>query len=125
MTDPSARRRSCGCQSDGQRIAAQDHHQDQPPYRSLAVGVGADELGDVADGRGLGLDLPALGAQGGTLGLAVGYGRSLSPALLDQRLAALALCRDGRERGCGPSALSRFLDREIDLAKTPIEVADG
>jgi hypothetical protein len=42
--------------------------------------------------------------------------------LLDQRLAALALRGEGRERGCGPSTLSRFLDRGIDLAETPVEV---
>jgi hypothetical protein len=57
---PSARRRSRGRQCDGKRIAADDHHQDQPPDRSLAVGILADKLGDVSDGRGLSLDLPPL-----------------------------------------------------------------
>ena len=41
---PSAWRRSGGGQGDGERIAADHHHQDQPPDRSLAAGVGADEL---------------------------------------------------------------------------------
>ncbi len=37
------------------RVTAQHHHQDQPPDRPLAVGVGADELGHVPDRRRLGL----------------------------------------------------------------------
>ncbi len=49
----------------------------QPTDRPLAVGVGADKLGDIANRRGLGLNLPALGAQGGALALAVGEGRRL------------------------------------------------
>jgi hypothetical protein len=48
-------------QHDRQRIAAQHHHQYEPPNRPLTVSVGAKKLGDAADGRSLGLDLPALG----------------------------------------------------------------
>jgi len=41
----------------------------QPPDGPLAVGIGAEQFRHVADGRGLGLDLPAFGGQGGALGL--------------------------------------------------------
>ena len=50
----SSPRRRRGCQRDRQRIAAKHHERDQPPDRPLAVGVGADELGDVPDRRSLG-----------------------------------------------------------------------
>jgi hypothetical protein len=49
--------------------------------QTFAVGIGAYQLGHVPDGRGLGLDLSALGAQGGALGLEVGKGRTLTLAL--------------------------------------------
>jgi hypothetical protein len=52
-------------QRDCQRIAAQDHERDQPSDRPFGIGVGADQLGDVADGGGFGLDVPALGGHRG------------------------------------------------------------
>src|SRR5260370_39515580 len=65
---------SRGRQCDGERIATQHHEGDQRPNRPLAVSVGTDELCHVADGCRLGLDLPAVGAQGGTFGIEVGPG---------------------------------------------------
>jgi hypothetical protein len=56
----SAPRRSRRGQRRWQGFGAQDHKADQPPDSLLAVGVGTDQLGDVADWRGLSLDLPAL-----------------------------------------------------------------
>jgi len=52
--------RSRSRQRDRQWITAQHHQDDQPPDRRLAVGVGADELGDVADWRGFGPGLRPL-----------------------------------------------------------------
>jgi hypothetical protein len=43
-------------------IKAQHDESDEPPDGTLTVGVGTDELGHVADGRGLGLDLSTFGA---------------------------------------------------------------
>jgi len=34
------------------------------------------------------------------------------------------LCLDGGERSGGPAAFGRFLDRRVDLAKSPVEVRD-
>jgi hypothetical protein len=48
-----------------ERVAAQNHERNQ----AFTVGVGADQLGNAADGRGLGLDPAALSGQGGALGL--------------------------------------------------------
>jgi len=59
----SALRRGRRGQGDGKRVAAQHHQSDEPPDCALAVRVGADELGDVADRCGLGLDSAALGGQ--------------------------------------------------------------
>ena len=42
-------RRSRRGQGDGERVAAQDHERDQPPDGALAVGIGVDEPGDIAD----------------------------------------------------------------------------
>jgi hypothetical protein len=65
----SAPCRSRCSQSDGQRIAAKHHYQDEPPNRLLGVGVGPEQFRHVSDRRGLGLDLPALGGHGGAFRL--------------------------------------------------------
>jgi hypothetical protein len=65
------RRGRCG-QCYRKRITAEHHHQDQPPDRPLAVGIGPEQLGDIPNRCGLGLDLLALGTQGGLLGLEIG-----------------------------------------------------
>jgi hypothetical protein len=48
--------RSRGRQRDGERITGEHHERNQPPDGAFAVGAGADQLGHVADGGGLGLD---------------------------------------------------------------------
>jgi hypothetical protein len=55
---PPCRSRSRQC--DSKRVATQDHERDQPPDCLFGVGVGADQLGDIADRRRFGLDLPPL-----------------------------------------------------------------
>ena len=59
-SDSGSPRRSRRGQCDGERVAPQDHERNQPPDGAFTVGVGADQLGDMADRRGLGFDLPAL-----------------------------------------------------------------
>jgi hypothetical protein len=42
-------------QGDGERIAAQHHQGNEPPDSPLAIGISADEFGDIPNGRGVGL----------------------------------------------------------------------
>jgi hypothetical protein len=91
---PPRRGRSSQC--DSKRVATQDHESDQPPDCLLGVGVGADQLGDIADWRRFGLNLPPLGAQGGPFGFEVGKSGALTLALPGKRLAGLALLCDCR-----------------------------
>src|SRR6266446_10299222 len=90
----------------------------------LPCTVARSKLRDVADRCGFGLDLPALGAQGGALGLEVGKGGAFMLALVRERRPALALPLNRRERRIGPAALGGLLDREVDLVKPPIEIGD-
>jgi len=62
-------RRSRRGQGDGERVAGENHEGYQPSDYPLGVRIGADQLSDVADGRGLGLDLPALGSHAGAFRL--------------------------------------------------------
>src|SRR5262249_55231072 len=91
-------------QCDRQWIAAQHHHQYQPPNRPLAVSVGAKKLGDVADGRILSLICRPL-AQGGMFGFQVRKGLTLTLELCNKPLTTFAQSLDGGERGRGPAAL--------------------
>jgi hypothetical protein len=77
--------RGCSRQCDRQWIAAQHHHQYQPPNRPLAVSVGAKKLGNVADRRILSLDLQSLAAQGDALGFEVCKGLTFTLALCRKR----------------------------------------
>ena len=87
----SLRCRSYCCrQCDSKRIAAQHHHQYQPPNRPLNVTVGAKKLGDVADGCILTFDLPDLGARGKALGFEVRKGLTLKLAPCRKCLAGFA-----------------------------------
>ena len=64
----AGRHARCGRRSrqrDGKRIAAQHHQPDQPADCPLAVGVGPDEFGDVADLRRLGFGLPSFSGHTG------------------------------------------------------------
>src|SRR5215470_13765074 len=57
--------RGCGRQRYGERITTEHHQRNEPPDGPLAVGVGADEFGDVAYWRGLGLELARLSSPAG------------------------------------------------------------
>jgi hypothetical protein len=84
----------CGCrrcQGDGQRVAGQHHDQDQPPYCPLAIGVGAEELGHITDGRGVGLDPPAFGGHGGAFRLEGGQSAGRLVSLTGEARTGLAL----------------------------------
>ena len=87
--------RSRGRQCDGQWVTTQHHQCNEPPDCPFAVRVGANKLRDVADRCSFGLDLPALGAQGGALGLEVGKGDAFALALARKHLAVLALRLNG------------------------------
>jgi hypothetical protein len=52
--------RSRGGQGDRQRIAAQHDEDNQPSNGPLGIRVSAEEFGDIADRRGLRLNLAAL-----------------------------------------------------------------
>jgi hypothetical protein len=109
--------RSRGRHSFGRLITRQHHEREKPSNCPLAVRVGADRLGDVADRGGVGLDLLSLGAQSGVFGFQ-GWGLLLT--LVSEHLAALAIDR----RGClGATALGRFFDDRIDLP--PVKIGDG
>ena len=69
VLDGGSPHRSRRGQGDGERVTAQHDQSDKPPDCGLAVGVGADHLGYVADGRGLGLYLPTFGRHAGTFRL--------------------------------------------------------
>jgi hypothetical protein len=63
-----------GRQGPARRITTQHYEREKPSNCSLAVCLGADRLGDVADSSGLGLELPSLGDQSGVLGFQVDQG---------------------------------------------------
>jgi hypothetical protein len=65
----------------------------------FAVRFGAHEFRDIADGCGLGRDLPTFSGQGGPFGLEVSNGDTLALTLTRERLTAFALPLDGRQRG--------------------------
>src|SRR5258708_6791043 len=117
--------RSRGRQCDGQWVTTQHHQCNEPPDCPFAVRVGANKLRDVADRCGFGLDLPALGAQGGALGLEVGKGGAFMLALVRERRPALALPLNRRERRIGPAALGGFLDGCVDLTQSPVKITYG
>jgi hypothetical protein len=90
-------------QRNGQRIAAQNYKGDQPPDCPLAVRVGADQLGHVADGLGLVLDLPFFGAQGGAFGLEIGEDYALSTTLV---MSGTGVSRGVRHQCSSPALLT-------------------
>ncbi len=118
-------RRRSGRQGDGQRVAAKHHEGDQPPNCPLAVRVAAEKLGDVPDRRGLRLDLPALGAQGGAVGFEVGQGRPLPLTLTGEPGAGSALVIGQLHGGSGAALLGCLLNGRINLAQPPVKIGDG
>jgi hypothetical protein len=114
--------RRCRGRRSGRRITIEHHEREKPSKRTLAVCLGADWLGDVADRSGLGLYLPPLFAQSGALGFEVGQGWDV-PAPASEHLAGLAPAINRRECCAGASALGRFVDGRIDLP--PIEHGVG
>jgi hypothetical protein len=71
-------------------------HSRGPDIPRFAVRFGAHKLRDIADGRGLGRDLPTFSGQGGPFGIEVGDGDTLALTLIRERLTAFALPLDGR-----------------------------
>jgi len=65
-----------------ERVTRQHHQRDQPANRPLAIGVGPEQLGHIADRCGFRLDPATFGAQGGAFRLEIGQGCSVLPTMV-------------------------------------------
>jgi hypothetical protein len=117
--------RSRSRQCDGQRIAAQHHHQYQPPYRPLTISFGAKTLGVVADGASSRSTWRLLAPKATRSALRSASAAPSRSGLRRKHLTGFALSFDGRESSGGPGALGRFLNCRIDPAQTAIEVSNS
>jgi len=111
-----------GGEGEGERIARQDHQQNQQSNRLFCRA--AQELGHIHDRRCLDFDPVDSGRDRACLALEVGQGLSLTPTFAYQGITGLALRSNRLKRTGGAATFDHFADRGVDLADAAVEIGD-